>query len=467
MASDLIKTIRSILNYSPTSDQENLLYALNRFTESQKQNPILIVNGYAGTGKTSLIAAYVKALRLKDRKVVLMAPTGRAAKVFSGFAGYQASTIHRIIYQFDELAAGRMGWIRRKNTRSNTVYIIDEASMISGNSGQFGSHKNSMIKDLLVYAFQQKGNRIIFVGDLAQLPPVGEIQSPALDPNYFKDTTDFPTARISLKEVVRQQLNSGILLNATEVRYLIDKGLQEWPQFNLKTHTDIQAITGYELQAFLEDNLEAYSVDDLILITSSNKRANAFNQQIRSRLLWFEEIISAGDRLMVVKNNYFWLKKDFIANGEIMEVTRVLKTTERFGFEFADLEVKLLDSTHVEVLEVKVLLDTLTVNGPSLDAEQMEKLYKTIEIDYLDVKNDRLRQIKLRNDPWLNALQVKYAYAVTAHKSQGGQWPVVFLEAPYIRNPLPESDDLRWLYTGMTRATDKLFLLNFHDSYFI
>ena len=463
----MINNIKDGLNYSPTSDQEKLIYGLYRFTVSNKANPILIVNGYAGTGKTSLISSYVKTLKSLNVNSVLLAPTGRAAKVFNSFANKKAFTIHKQIYQRSVGRNGGITWNRTKNKKKNTTFIIDEASMISGNISinKSGFSSNTLLEDLLDYVFEQKGNRLILVGDLAQLPPVGEKYSRALDPEYVATLAESPIARITLKEVVRQELNSGILHNATLIRYLIDNDQPAFPKLVSSNYTDVEFITGYELQDILEETYDQYGIDEMIFITWSNKRANGFNQQIRSRVLWMEEELNAGDRLMVVKNNYFWLENDFIANGDVLVVNKVIRETERYGFKFADLLVNIADNDSMPEFEVKVLLNVLTEEGPSLGSDKQQLLFSKVEEDYADITNRAKRYRKIMESPWFNALQIKYAYAVTSHKSQGGQWPVVFLEAPYLREPEPGIEDLRWLYTGFTRASKKLYLVNFPEQY--
>jgi exodeoxyribonuclease-5 len=464
---NLINNIKEELNYLPTTDQENLIYGLHRFTISQKVNPILIVNGYAGTGKTSLISSYVKTLKSLNLNTVLLAPTGRAAKVFYSFANKKAFTIHKQIYQRSEGADGRINWNRTRNKNKNTTYIIDEASMIPGQQSlnNSGFSSNTLLEDLLEYVFEQKGNRLILIGDMAQLPPVGEKNSPALDPEYVSTLVDSPIARITLKEVVRQELNSGILHNATLIRYLIDSVQPAFPKLVSNDYADVEFITGYELQDLLEETYDQFGIEEMVFITWSNKRANGFNQQIRSRVLWMEEELNAGDRLMVVKNNYFWLENDFIANGDVLEVHKVIRETERYGFKFADLLVHIADNDNVTEFEIKVLLDVLSEEGPALSSFKQQDLFSKIEEDHADISNRKKRYRKIMESPWFNAIQIKYAYAVTSHKSQGGQWPVVFLEAPYLREPEPGIEDLRWLYTGFTRASKKLYLVNFPEQY--
>ena len=462
------ETLYKLLQYQPTEDQERLIYALEKFTLSQKPCPILIINGHAGTGKTSLISSYVKTLNRLKVNNRLMAPTGRAAKVFSSFAGKKASTIHKMIYRLNSDSKGDYSWKRQENKSQNTVFIIDEASMISSKTSMSGSGFSfrTLLEDVIDYVFEKKGNKLIIVGDLAQLPPVGESESLALNPEYFDKFGSFPIALISLKEVVRQDAGSAVLKNATCVRDLIDHEISEFPLLTIDITDEVAAIDGAELQDILENAFDQVGVENMIFITYSNKRANIFNQQIRSRILWFEEEINAGDYIMVVKNNYHWIEDDFIANGDVLVVQRVQKIVEIYDLKFADLSVYFLDDEKQNVFDVKVLLDVIMEDGPSLKAEKLQKLFEQIEEDYLDIRSHAKRMKKVFNDPYYNALQIKFAYAVTAHKSQGGQWPIVFLEQPYLREALPSIDDLRWLYTGITRSSSKLYFVNFSTQFF-
>jgi exodeoxyribonuclease-5 len=462
------ETIYKWLQYEATPDQEKLIHALEKFTLSTKSNPILIINGHAGTGKTSLISAYVKSLSTLKIRSQLMAPTGRAAKVFSSFAKKKASTIHKFIYRHSADEGGYSSWKRQENKNSNTVFIIDEASMISSQTAVSGSGftYRTLLEDVVDFVFEQKGNKLILIGDLAQLPPVGEKESLALTTSYFSTIGNFPIALISLKEVVRQDAGSLVLNNATIVRNMIDASHPGFPSFILENPNEVMAINGHELQEYLESSYDEVGMDSMIFITWSNKRANIFNQQIRSRILWHEEEINAGDYIMVVKNNYFWIEDNFIANGDVLVVSRVQKIIERYDMKFAELSVYFMDDDDKNTFDVIVLLDVLTEEGPSLSAEKAKILFGKIEEDYIDIKSHAKRIKKVFDDPFYNALQIKFAYAVTAHKSQGGQWPIVFLEQPFIREALPTVEDLRWLYTGITRSSSKLYFVNFSEQFF-
>jgi len=457
-----------LLHYQATEDQNRLVHALERFTLSKKNKPILIINGHAGTGKTSLVSAYVKTLSTLNIQSRLLAPTGRAAKVFSSFSGKKASTIHKLIYRHSSDDSGISAWKRQENKSYNTVFIVDEASMISSKTVISGSgfNRNTLLEDLLDYVFEKKGNKLILVGDMAQLPPVGELESQALNQEYFTDLGDFPIALISLKEVVRQQAESGVLTNATRVRKLIDDLHPGFPKLLQNDQKDVESVNGNDLHDYLESAYNEVGMESMIFITWSNKRANIFNQQIRARILWYEEIINAGDHIMVVKNNYFWLEDNFIANGDVLIVQSVRNIEERYDLTFADLSVYFIDDDDRNTFDVKVLLDVLTEEGPALNRDKFKSLFSQIEEDYIDIRSHSKRIKKVFNDPYYNALQIKFAYAVTAHKSQGGQWPYVFLEQPYLREATPSIEDLRWLYTGITRSSSRLFFVNFADIFF-
>lgn len=457
-----------MLPYQATEDQKKLIYALDRFTFSKKENPILIINGHAGTGKTSLISAYVKSLEKLNVQSRLMAPTGRAAKVFSSFADKKASTIHKMIYWHGSDESGSSSWKRQENKSRKCVFIIDEASMISSKTPVSGSGYTfrTLLEDVLDYVFENEGNKLILVGDLAQLPPVGELESAALNPEYFEKFGSYPIALISLKEVVRQDSESAVLSNATTVRNLIDLENHAFPLLDLSKPKETALIDGIELQDILESSFNDVGIENMIFITWSNKRANIFNQQIRARILWHEEEINAGDHIMVVKNNYHWLENDFIANGDVMVVERVAGIHELYDCKFADLSVYFLDDKTQKTIDVKVMLDVIMEDGPALSKAKSEALFEKIEEDYLHIRSHAKRIKEIYNDPYFNALQIKFAYAVTAHKSQGGQWPIVFLEQPYLRGALPSIEDLRWLYTGITRASSRLFLVNFSAQFF-
>ncbi len=427
---------------------------------------LFVLKGYAGTGKTSLVSALVKALPAAKKQAVLMAPTGRAAKVLSNYSGQQAFTIHKKIYRRLSTGEGGSRFIVQPNIHHNTLFIVDEASMIPGRDIR---SDNSLLDDLLQYVFSGMGCRLIFVGDSAQLPPVGLELSPALDAKALKDY-HVPMAGIELKDVVRQDKESGILANATQLRKRIGTGKKEVPQFFLDGFSDIERISGLELEDALNDSYGKAGAEETIVVCRSNKRANIYNQQIRARIRWQESEISAGDYLMVVKNNYFWLPPEssagFIANGDTAEVMKLTNREELDGFVFTDAKLRLVDYPNEPVLETKLLLNTIMAESPALSQAESKRFYEVISAQYTEITNKRKRLQKVKEDPYFNALQVKFAYAVTCHKAQGGQWKNVFVEQGYVTEEMINNDFLRWLYTGVTRATSKLYLVNFNKEFF-
>lgn len=467
---NFLEEIRYQFGLEPVGDQSAAMKKLVDFTLDQDKNGVFILSGYAGTGKTTLLGAYVKALGEVKTKTVLLAPTGRAAKVLSGHSQKQALTIHKRIYRKETVAGGGVQLAVAPNLSKNTVFIIDEASMIgdySMNSDGSISGRN-LLQDLINYVFMGPGNKLIFVGDEGQLPPVGSDFSPALNKEYLQNY--YPELKIQsarLKKVLRQAEDSDILLNATLLRSAAEK---KFPSIRLTGKPDMANILGNDLQEELESSYNYFGSDETIVITRSNKRANQYNQQIRNRILWFEEDLCGGDMLMVVKNNYFWLEDGseagFIANGEILKVIRITKREEMYGFNFARARVQLVDYPNMGDFEVMLFVDTLTVEAPSLPREKMKELFYAIEEEYLDERNKRKRYEKIMKDPYFNALQVKFAYAITCHKSQGGQWASVFLDHGYLTEELLDRSFFRWLYTGFTRASEKLSLVNFDTHFF-
>ena len=449
-----------------TSDQENLLALLHQFLESTSDKKLFVMNGYAGTGKTSLVSALTQVLGKFNYKTVLLAPTGRAAKVISGYSKRRAFTIHKMIYIYKHVN-GRSMFVLKKNTLSNTLFIVDEASMIGDNSYM---DKKSLLDDLMEYVYEGKKCSVIFVGDTAQLPPVGEEMSRALDPKFLESTFYAEVFHYRLTEVVRQTKESGILFNATKIRNKItDKELL--PLVSNQQFSDVVRVVGNDLQDELESSYSGKGVENCIVLCRSNKRANMFNQHIRARILYKEEEIDAGDLMMVVKNNYHWLsdksKAGFIANGDIIELLRITRTEELYGFKFATAEVQLIDYPDEEPFEVKLMLDAIMVESTSLPREELKKLFYAIDEEYLEEypgRKDRME--KVLKDPYFNALQVKFSYAVTCHKSQGGQWDTVFIDQGYLTKEMVNVEYLRWLYTAFTRAQSKLYLANFNDMFF-
>lgn len=466
----LQKQIKSNFPFEPTMEQSGLIDQLVQFYVSPHEHPLFLIKGYAGTGKTTLLSAFVNALSKLKRKTVLLAPTGRAAKVFSQRSKKLALTIHKKIYRKQTVAGGGVRLVLSPNLHTNTLFIIDEASMIAdysqNNDGSISPR--NLLEDIVEYVFSGKNCKLIFIGDNAQLPPVGSDYSPALDAEFMM--RHFPKAHLfdyQLKEVLRQATDSDILLNATGLRSAPDGS---YPTFEITGDRGLYRINGDELQDALEDAFSNYGKDDTLIITRSNKRANAFNQQIRNRILWFDERIVGGDHLMAVKNNYFWLtdqsEAGFIANGELLKVRRIRNQESLYGFDFADAQIELVDYPNMDVIEVKLLLDVLEAETPNLSRDKMKEFFFAVEEDYKWEKNKKKRYERIMADPYFNALQVKFAYAITCHKSQGGQWPCVFVDQGFLTEEQLDRNYFRWLYTAFTRATEKLFLVNFHPSFF-
>jgi exodeoxyribonuclease-5 len=420
---------------------------------------------FAGTGKTSLISAMVKCLSLFKVDVQLLAPTGRAAKVLASYSDASAYTIHKKIYRQQSSSDGFGRFVLDFNKHSNTLFIVDEASMVSNelsDGSVFGSGR--LLEDLLELVYQGPICRLMVVGDTAQLPPVGLDVSPALDP-VLQNYHGFSVYQAELNEVVRQEGQSGILYNATKIRDLVLKSnAGDNFQVRIKPFNDVEFVSGEFLIEKISDCYDRYGMDETIVVTRSNKRANLFNQGIRRSILYREEELSAGDLLMIVKNNYFYInpdeKLDFIANGEIGKVIRVGKTENLYGFRYANICLQLLDLGNLEI-DCKVFLDTLNIEKPAFGSEDGIRLFEAISEDYQYVKSKKKRVEMIRKNEYYNALQVKYAYAVTCHKAQGGQWEAVFIDHGYLAEEMINTDFLRWLYTAFTRPKTKLFLVNF------
>lgn len=462
------------LSFTPTNDQTNVSIHLDAFTKSKKDNPVYLLKGYAGTGKTSMISAYVQTLLQLGIKFVLLAPTGRAAKVLAQYTSHQAHTVHRYIYIFMTNKEGVTNIVLAPNKLKNTVFIIDEASMISdtsqGNSKVFGN--NSLLDDVVRFVYSQKGNKLMLVGDTAQLPPVGITLSPALDLDNLKRAYSVTAFEYEMKEVMRQTLESGILSSATIIRNKVETGNTETPFFNISEDGgDVNAVAdAYEFGELLMESFTDRDTDNGIIICRSNKQANLYNNQIRSRILMRESEVEAGDMMMVVKNNYYWLDKDskvgFIANGDIIRILRYKETEELYGFRFADVDIEFVDYPEEKELNVKILLDTIETNAPGLLEKDNLRLFANVEESYMDYPNRRTRLNKIKANPYYNALHVKFSYAMTCHKTQGGQWNNVFVDKGYIPNDTIDIEYLRWLYTATTRATEKLNLIGFGPDYF-
>ncbi|RSK48857.1 ATP-dependent DNA helicase [Hymenobacter rigui] len=459
-------SVRDHFPYEPTQDQATLFKQLDKFLgDALPGRKAFVLRGYAGTGKTTVVSALVQWLHQMGRKYVLMAPTGRAAKVMSTYSGVAASTIHKKIYrQTSGSPAQGLSFQRQPNRAQDTLFIVDEASMISDEKA-FG--ENGLLDDLMNYVFEKPSNRLLLIGDTAQLPPVGQLLSPALDAELLRGRFRADVASVELRQVMRQAESSGILMNATVLR---EELREEHPhiQFFTKGYPDIFSMGGDKLEDGLRWAYKNFGHENSTIICRSNKNANQYNQYIRRILFEAEDEIESGDYLMVVRNNYYWLPKDseigFLANGDFVQVVKILRTTEEFGFRFADARVRLVDYPDEPDMEIKLLLDTLHTESPALPADRNKALYDAISEDYAHLQTKKDRTAALRKDPYLNALQVKFAYALTCHKAQGGQWQAVFVDHGFLKEDMVNSEFARWLYTAVTRSSEKLFLLNFNKN---
>jgi len=465
--SRIIEKILQFFPYQPTLEQQSALTVLADFICSADRN-LLLLKGYAGTGKTSLLGALVKAMNFLRAKTVLMAPTGRAAKVFSEYANQKAYTIHKKIYRQKRFSNDFAGFELAENLNTHTLFIVDESSMISNRpAGTYSFGSGYLLNDLVRYVSSGAHCKLILMGDTAQLPPVSETESPALSIKSLKQYSP-RISEITLTEVVRQDKESGILFNATHIRESLRKAkCSLYPKIQLNPFPDMEKVNGENFVETLATVYDRDGIDETMLICRSNKRAIQYNNGIRNRILYREEEISSGDRLMVVKNNYFWTEQleemDFIANGEMVEVLRVRRTYTMYGFRFCDLLVRFQD--YDLELDMRVLLDTLQDESPSLSKEQSDKLFYEVMEDYADIPAKAAKIKKLKSDPFFNAVQVKYAYAVTCHKAQGGQWKNVFLDIGFVTQEMLGENFYRWLYTAVTRATHRLYFINLPDEF--
>ena len=456
--------IKSNFEFSFTEEQRKITQHLSDYILSISTRNIFLLKGYAGTGKTSLISALVNSLSSVNKKPSLLAPTGRAAKVLSKYSKKNASTIHRKIYWINSNKNGNTYIKLKENTHTNTIFIVDEASMIPESSDK-GFGNRSLLDDLIQYVYDGIGCKLILIGDTAQLPPVNLEISPALSEDFLSQNYSKEILSFSLSEVVRQEKSSTILLNATSLRKQITDHHFNLPNFIVNKDV-IRIESGDELQERLEDNYNKSGLTNTIVLCRSNKRANIYNQQIRSRIRYLEEEISTGDLLMVVRNNYFWLgnknKSELIANGDIIEVLSVNKINNKYGFKFAHITIRLVDFSEQKELDVLVMLDTIKLETSSLPYEEYQKLYQEISKEYKGADAKK----KIKENKYLNALQVKFSYSITCHKSQGGQWENVFVDLGYFKKEMLDLSFLRWLYTAITRASKKLYLINFNSDFF-
>ena len=461
------KILRARFPYTPTEGQKEFFQFFDTFLKIKpEERPIFLLKGYAGTGKTTIVSALVKASSFFNMKTLLLAPTGRAAKVMNAYTGKSAYTIHKKIYKhkFDEEGAGK--FTRQKNYHKNTLFIVDEVSMIS-DKASFGS--KSLLQDLIQFVFQNSDNKLIFIGDPAQLPPVGQDDSPALDSVYLKNNFQATLIEVELKEVLRQDADSGILKNATDLRNILDEKTFQ-PKFQTSDFADIFRMTGERLEDGLRYSYDKFGPEETVIVCRSNRAAVQYNEYIRRQMFFYENEIEAGDLLMVVKNNYFYKPDDdqseFLANGDFVEVMKIVNFEELYGFRFATLMLRMPDFPDSGSFEAKVILDTLHTHTPALSEEQGRKLYNEVLQEIMAVERKANVKRALKVNPYANALQIKFAYALTCHKSQGGQWKAVFVDQGYIKEDSIDKDYVRWLYTALTRASKELFLLNFHKRFF-
>lgn len=459
----IAKKIKEQFTHEPTEQQAELITFLADFVASSEAQKLFLLRGYAGTGKTTMVSALVRALNELKQNTILLAPTGRAAKVISAYSGYSAYTIHKKIYRQKSL--GEFKFQLDFNNTPNTLFIVDEASMISnsGSDSEFGSGR--LLDDLIEYVYSAEGCSLLLLGDTAQLPPVMQTNSPALDKEkllgYGLTVFDF-----SLSQVVRQALESGILFNATQLRnHIANENVFTQPKFTFENFNDISPLSGMDLIDEIQRSYSGVGIEDTIVLTRSNKRANLYNNGIRARVMQREDELSGGDLLMVTKNNYFWNKPykeiDFIANGDVLEVVRVRKHREMYGFRFADLSLRSLD--YGWEIDARVWLDILQADSPQHANTMHQKLFEMVAEDYPEIRNRKELIKKIYENEFFNSLQIKFAYAVTCHKAQGGQWKKVFIDTGQIPDDQVNSDYYRWFYTALTRASETVFLVNYEE----
>ena len=464
---DLLKDF----SHEPTVKQDNALQMVSKFLLSQNYEELFLLKGYAGTGKTSIVGTLVKNSWKINKNLVLLAPTGRAAKVISNYSNKEAFTIHKKIYYPKSKKGGGISFSLQKNKHKNTIFIVDESSMIPDTSpDSILFDKGSLLSDLIQYVYSGHQCKLILIGDTAQLPPIKLDISPALDKSNLENYFNKKVVTIELDEVVRQEKGSGILWNASCIRESLEDEFYDTFKFEKENFPDIiRPYDGQELMSALEDSYLNSGDEESVFIVRSNKRAFLYNQNIRSRILYKEEELSVGDHLMVVKNNYFWLETTseagFIANGDIIEILEIYSIKELYGFKFATVNVKMIDYPRMDAFETVLILDTLSSEIASLSFEDSNKLYQEVLKDYEHETSKYKKFLSLKKNIYFNALQVKFSYAITCHKSQGGQWDTVFVEQPYLPNGI-DKDYLRWLYTAITRAKKKLYLIGFKDDFF-
>lgn len=463
--------LKSKFPHTPTLRQEVVLQQLSQFILENNNDKVFLLKGFAGTGKTTIIGTIVTNLWHAQQKFVLMAPTGRAAKVITNYSKSTAFTIHKKIYFPKKQKGGGVSFTLQPNKHRNTLFIVDEASMIPDTPADSKLFENgSLLDDLMTYVYSGHKCKLLLIGDTAQLPPVNLALSPALDPDTLALHYNKEVQSIELDEVMRQAQDSGVLFNATLIREQLASFYFENFAFQVGPYKDIvRLVDGYEIQEAINDAYDRYGTEETTIIVRSNKRANLYNQQIRSRILFNENGLAPGDLLMVVKNNYFWIKATseagFVANGDTIEVLEIFAIKELYGFRFAEVKVKMVDYPSMKPFETVLLLNTIDAETPALSYEDSNKLYQEVMLDYQNESSNYKKFLKVKSNPYFNALQVKFSYAITCHKSQGGQWETVFIEQPYLPSGI-DKDYLRWLYTAVTRAKSKLYLIGFKEDFF-
>ncbi|MDX9891670.1 MAG: AAA family ATPase [Bacteroidales bacterium] len=465
-----IEAFISHVPHTPTNGQNIAIQKITQFLYKINPGQLFILKGYAGTGKTTLISALVNTFAEFNKKTILLAPTGRAAKVFSVYSGKKAFTIHKFIYKIKN-KNGIVEIVRKENKWNHTLFIVDEVSMISNLTHEnelFGN--NNLLDDLINFVFEGENNKLLFIGDDAQLPPVHSDESPAMNIDFLRHSFHLEIDDYQLTDVVRQTSESGILYNATLLRSKINHLDFSLPVFSNLLFEDFQRLSSQDLEEELNILYTSYDPEDIVIITRSNKRALIFNNEIRNRIFYRENQIATGDYIMSVKNNYHWIEEDsevgFLANGDMMEIQNIIKTNSLYGFNFADVRVRLCDYPQFPDVELKVILNSLESPAASLSQTDLKTLYHEVSKDYEDIPNKRVRFLKIKNNPYLNAAQVKFSYALTCHKTQGGQWKIAFIDFNYIKGKEMDKESLRWLYTALTRTTEKVYLLNFPDDFF-
>ena len=466
MRENLLSIIKKTLHNQLNKQQLLALEKIISFIEHKISDEIFILKGYAGTGKTYIISNIVKNLWKINKRVVLLAPTGRSAKVLSSYCDKEAFTVHKEIFYTKNNFSGNPEFTLKINKHKNTIFIVDEASMISTNRGEgVGLFSQSLLDNIIKYVYSGFKCKLLIIGDVAQLPPVKSNISYALDDSYLKKEYNKSINSVELTDVVRQEKESGILSYATSIRNKIENYLFEDISFNSEIFSDVVRVEdGEQLMNLIQDSYNNYGIDETAIIVRSNKRANLYNRSIRDKILNNENIISVGDLLMVVKNNYFWLnnKRDlgFLANGDIIKIEEIHNIKNIYGFKFAEVKISMVDYPNISPFETVLILDSLFVNTPAIDFNTMNNLYQEVLKDFMNVKTKYKRHMGVKNNKFFNALQVKFAYSFTCHKSQGGQWSSIFLEFPFLPNGMDE-DFFRWLYTAITRAKSKLHLIGF------